>query len=54
MTRCGVYLASCQLMDMADTEQQVEVFYIVRKIRKVRSEFIMSLVGAQPVLFSTL
>ena len=37
---CGQFIAMCQLLDMVDTEKEVDVFYVAHMIRKARPEFI--------------
>lgn len=41
---CGEYIASSNLMDMIDTEREVDVYYTVMHMKKARPEFVATAV----------
>lgn len=44
-TLCGLYIAADSVMDMIDTEKEVDVFYTVQQAKSARPEFITTEVG---------
>ena len=46
VTRCGMYCAASCLIDMINTEQEVDVFRVVQHIRATRPQFIKSQVSS--------
>ena len=42
--KCGLYVASHNLLDMAEREQEIDVFDTVHQVRLTRPQFITDLV----------
>jgi hypothetical protein len=43
--RCGLFCAVSGLIDMINTEQEVDIFEIVKQVKTTRPEFIPTLVS---------